>query len=490
MPSIQYINNLRNLKKTFNKNKNKSFSVSINPMQPNGTYSDNLNISVDTKRDVVKSIRFYIDNKYIGVLNNVPYNFFLNSKILSNGIHVLRVYITWNTYDKALIKSSDISYNTFKLNIYNNPYIITIGQTVYGNIIGGKNNLWKLHVPINPPPTLIITTAPVLQKNIIGKTLNNPTNKNSPINTYISYENCNCSNIIYDYKNENNEYGEIVIDSPQTGDYYICININKGFCDYELNARTSLALGNQLIDFNVNNSLYTHWENGNKFAIVVGISDYLFINDLSYCDDDAVSWCDFLSQKQYQIKLLGDLTSEYGIYTPIARATENNIRQYVKNLSNIVKENDKVVFISSGHGSGDGNGYSWLCCLDENNSPLGEYDCKEIANDFCNITKKGAYVFIFCDNCFSGGIIDDVLNLCNNDHIFIVTTCTQNGFGYDESSYKHGAWTYAFLIKTLMDTLKNQNPNLNDVFDTSIKIYQYNGGDTPQKGGNGKWNLE
>jgi hypothetical protein len=36
------------------------------------------------------------------------------------------------------------------------------------------------------------------------------------------------------------------------------------------------------------------WGTGGKYAIIVGISDYASISDLSYCDEDATDWYNFL----------------------------------------------------------------------------------------------------------------------------------------------------------------------------------------------------
>jgi hypothetical protein len=218
-----------------------------------------------------------------------------------------------------------------------------------------------------------------------------------------------------------------------------------------------------------------------KYALIVSISDYLYISDLDYCDEDAVSWCDYLKTKSYEIVLLGDKTSSYGTYKITNFATEANIRQYMNTISTKVKSGDQFVFISSGHGSGDGRGNSFLCCLDENGTPQGEYTDKELALDVKKFTDKQVKTICFFDNCFSGGMIPEVVG--NNSTLVCATsTCSQNGYGYDVSSYKHGAWTYEFLVKNLS---KNPNLSVNDIFTRSAMSYPYKNGDIPQLGGNG-----
>jgi len=182
-----------------------------------------------------------------------------------------------------------------------------------------------------------------------------------------------------------------------------------------------------------------------KYALVVSISDYLYIGDLSFCDEDAISWCDFLASENYQICLLGDMTSSYGKYKLNDLATEQNIHKYMKNISDKVNKGDQFVFITSGHGSGDGKGNSFICCLDMNTSPNGQYTDKEIASDIKLFTDKNVSCILFFDNCFSGGLIPEVIAV-NNELVCAIATCTDNGCGFDVSEYSHGAWTHFFLI--------------------------------------------
>lgn len=221
-----------------------------------------------------------------------------------------------------------------------------------------------------------------------------------------------------------------------------------------------------------------------KYALLVGISDYLYINDLEFCDEDMVSWCDYLTKLNYEIVLLGDKTSKYGKYKLNAYATEENIRKWIRSIADKVNKDDQFVFISSGHGGGDGKGNSFLCCLDESFRPQGEYTDKEFAIDIKRFTDKGAKVITFFDNCYSGGMLSEV---CANhpENVCATSTCTENGYGFDVNVINHGAWTYYFLIKTLGD-VNNPSKNVNDAFYKAIKIYPFTGGNLPQILGNGK----
>ena len=223
---------------------------------------------------------------------------------------------------------------------------------------------------------------------------------------------------------------------------------------------------------------------GKKRALVCAISDYTTISDLSFCDEDAVQWCTYLSQKGYDIILLGDMTSTYGSFQKTDLATESNIRKWMSQLAQDSVKDDQFVFITSGHGSGDGKGNSFICCLDCSNEPNGQYMDKEIKQDLKQFIDKGVNVIATFDNCYSGGILDDLGSL-SDTYICATTTCSNNGYGYDVSQFSQGAWTYYFLIKTLLDGSSNLK-NINDSFYKALKMYPYNGGDTPQIVGNGK----
>lgn len=219
-----------------------------------------------------------------------------------------------------------------------------------------------------------------------------------------------------------------------------------------------------------------------KYALLVSISDYLHISDLSYCDEDAIAWCNFLSKNNYEIYLLGDKTSTYGNYKIHDYATEDNIKKYMNLICQKVNKDDQFVFISSGHGSGDGKGNSFICCLDCSTSPNGKYTDKELALNIKSFTNKKAKVILFFDNCFSGGLIPEVIG--NDTRLVCATsTCTENGYGFDVEQYKQGAWTYHFLIKTL---LTNPNASINEIFTKALISYPFKQtGNLPQLGGNG-----
>ncbi len=79
---------------------------------------------------------------------------------------------------------------------------------------------------------------------------------------------------------------------------------------------------------------------GNRYAVVIGISDYSGdSNDLQYADDDALDWNDYLIANGYTVNLLID-----------GQATKENILAALQWLADVEKPGDGVVIAYSGHG--------------------------------------------------------------------------------------------------------------------------------------------
>lgn len=252
------------------------------------------------------------------------------------------------------------------------------------------------------------------------------------------------------------------------------------------NRKPSGIISGGTITFTQNNNntpSNTHNKN-KKYALLVGISDYLHINDLSYCDEDIISWGYYLKGLNYNMTFLGDKTSSYTPFILNGHAFESNIREQMRVIASKILPGDQFVFVSSGHGNGDGKGNSYLCCLDECCLPQGEYADKELATDIKMFTDRGATVIIFLDDCFSGGMLMEAC-ACDNNKVCATSTCTENGYGFDVAHFGHGAWTYYFLIKTLHDP-QMKNKTMIDNFHKAKSIYPYKGGNLPQIMGNGK----
>lgn len=218
-----------------------------------------------------------------------------------------------------------------------------------------------------------------------------------------------------------------------------------------------------------------------KYALIVGISDYRTISDLNFCDEDATDWYQYLKANDYEIVLLGDAhRKNYPKYDGLA--TEATVRMELKKMLNKAENGDTLVFITSGHGHGDGRGSSFLCMV--NCNPARDVDCyrdTELLADLKSI-KKQPNIFIFIDHCFSGGFLDQLKPLRN---VACFTTCSQNGFGYDSAPHRNGAWTYTFLEKGLIQQFGGKAP-IEQVYSWANANYQQLTGqktpnDMPQK---------
>jgi hypothetical protein len=221
---------------------------------------------------------------------------------------------------------------------------------------------------------------------------------------------------------------------------------------------------------------------GDKCAVLAGISNYKAISDLSYCDEDVNDWFNYLISIGYQsenIIVLGDHTSSYVKYDGLA--TEYNIKFYVNWLINL--DCDEIAFITSGHGGGDGNGNSFNCAWDCGSGENGEdgyLDDYEFEAMFTGVLAPK--VFVFMDHCYSGGMIPEFYDACGNK-LYMTTTCTEDGYGWDVGTYKNGAWTYYFLEYALINHFgSNPTTAMEDAFDYASASYPYGGGDTPQEG--------
>jgi len=80
---------------------------------------------------------------------------------------------------------------------------------------------------------------------------------------------------------------------------------------------------------------------GAKYALVVGISDYAgTANDLTYCDDDAIDWRNYLQGQGYTVTMLTNLAaSKAAIESAVAALVSQSIA------------GNEIAFAYSGHGS-------------------------------------------------------------------------------------------------------------------------------------------
>ena len=194
----------------------------------------------------------------------------------------------------------------------------------------------------------------------------------------------------------------------------------------------------------------------NKFAVIIGISDYSAVSDLNYCDEDASDWYNYLAPLGYEITLLGDDTNLYPV--PIdGLATEYNMKLAVADILAVADADYVIVYATSGHGSrlkiGLGRDVTYqhiICAWDYGVGENGE-DGKLFDYEFAQMWAPAvSNVFIFVDHCYAGGM-DELFDNSNADCFYMTTTCTADGYGYDEWKYENGKWTYWYLEMGLVD---------------------------------------
>jgi hypothetical protein len=222
-----------------------------------------------------------------------------------------------------------------------------------------------------------------------------------------------------------------------------------------------------------------------QYAVIVGISDYKAISDLSYCDEDATDWYNHLTSAQMgfdYIWVYGDgHTTNFPQYDGIA--SEYNVKQALINMVNSADSNDIISFITSGHGSGNGIGDSYLCMWDCGSGESGEdgdmwdYELAAILDDA--IADR---IFVFIDHCYSGGMGPELMAMPNGGSVYVATTCTQNGYGWDSPTHQNGLWTYYYLEYSWLSHFGGSaTVSMEDVFAYAHAGYPYGGGDEPQE---------
>jgi hypothetical protein len=201
----------------------------------------------------------------------------------------------------------------------------------------------------------------------------------------------------------------------------------------------------------------------NKVAVLVGINDYARINDLRYAVNDAQDWRSYLVGQGYTISTF--LTN--------SQATEANIRAAITNAAAQAGADGTLILVFSGHGTdsspGDAHAY---CCYDagwvSNTGYLTGTELRDLLSGY------NGKLFVFFDSCFSGGMSQSVTSTKR----YMTTTCTGEGYGYDEPSYSNGAWAYWYLERGLVG---RGFTTAEEAFNWASANYPYGGNDAPQQ---------
>jgi len=219
-----------------------------------------------------------------------------------------------------------------------------------------------------------------------------------------------------------------------------------------------------------------------KFAVIVGISDYEVLNDLPLSHGDANEWLDYLHNVQEfsldNIWVYGDSNkSNFSVYSDLA--TEANVKLALFNMFSQADNNDVVCFIMAGHGGqGAASDDVFLSMWDDDGATGNEGQFWDY--EFADIFKEtlGERVFIFLATCHSGGMIPELEALPNHESFFVTTHCGPDGVGYqDTNPYWNNTtsfWTHWFLICGLKGEFSD-TPDIpfGMVFDWADQQYVY-----------------
>jgi hypothetical protein len=159
-----------------------------------------------------------------------------------------------------------------------------------------------------------------------------------------------------------------------------------------------------------------------KWALCIGISDYATdANDLTYCDDDAMDWKNYLQGEGYNVDLLLD-----------RQATADNIIAALAALVAAEDGDDQVVITYSGHGyysrsyreSGWISTDEWLIL----SSTVASY----------TDAMESTAIFMFHDCCNAGTFSD-----CNRNGMVNVVGSSKSSYTYDGTAQMaNGILTY------------------------------------------------
>jgi len=202
----------------------------------------------------------------------------------------------------------------------------------------------------------------------------------------------------------------------------------------------------------------------NKYAIIIGISDYPgTAYDLQYCDDDA--------EDMYLA-----LTTRYGYSASNIYKLENMdasfdaIHNAINNIESLEVPGDEVVFFFSGHGAngvavdGDKERVDEAIVSHDGNlggSLLAIWDGQ--LKDWFSGFDTSWVIFIF-DSCFAGGMMDlqapgRVINMA----------CSESGLSYEDDSWGNGQFTYYFVDQGMLNGRADAYDNIADIADVTVE---------------------
>ncbi len=187
---------------------------------------------------------------------------------------------------------------------------------------------------------------------------------------------------------------------------------------------------------------------GERYAIIVGISDYPgTAYDLNYADDDAIE------MKEALIENYGYAETDIILLTNL-QATRSAILSAVENVESKALAGDEVVFFFSGHGmsgeadDGDSEKLDESIVAHDGANLVPIWD-EELAAAFAGF-KTSRIVFVF-DSCLAGGMTD----LAANGRVINMASA-ETGTAYEYASMQNGQFTYYFVEMGMLNGLADK----------------------------------
>jgi hypothetical protein len=430
-------------------------TVSVTAPAAGATVSSTVSVTATASDNIgVTSVGFYIDSALVSTDTASPYSYSWNTASYSNGAHSI--------YAKAYDAASNVGTSTTISVTVSNTVVddggaLTNAVAANGNMDSADGaDMWYIDIAANAQSMYVVLTCGTSDFDTYGKAGAQPTTS------------------VYDWRGYTSGGEENTVTSPASGRYYIMVDYYSGSGAYQLTATITYGT----------TPPPPPPPTGSKFALLVGISNYKSINDLSFCDEDVTDFFHYLTTvcgyAAANIRILGDGSSSYP-QTPYGKATEANYKACLTWLAQ--QTADEITFMTSGHGAGDGAGESYLCAWDCSAGESGEdgnfYD-HEISAILQNALAQK--IFVFIDHCYSGGLGPEIMAMGNKAKVWMTTTCTANGYGYDEPSSSNGAWTNQFVHVTLEQHFGDSAATtMEAAFTYAASGYSHTGGDAPMQ---------
>lgn len=190
---------------------------------------------------------------------------------------------------------------------------------------------------------------------------------------------------------------------------------------------------------------------GNVYAVIVGISDYRNINDLSFADRDAEAFSEYIDITFPKARLV-TLTNE--------QANSDTLLNALYDVLIDSDQGDTIIFYFSGHGDCESALVNQPGFLLTHDTPPHNYliaslridDLKSMIASY--VEGKESEVILFIDACRAGKLAERntrgpsntaslLLNLFDKEVLFL--SCTPNQLSQEKSELNHGVFTYCLL---------------------------------------------